>query len=82
LKTAVGTVASVVAIVGGTGDAGAQALIVPASESKMNRAGVGVPATSTLNPVVGLNTWPVGAPAGIVTTSGAIAIGMPPTAPG
>src|ERR671936_661369 len=48
-----------------------QAVIVPASESKMNRAG----APLTGNPLVGLNTVPVGAPPAMSTTSGTI-IGM------
>ena len=50
--------------------------------SKMKSDGVAVPATSCLNPIVGLNTWPVGSMAGIDTTSGAIEIGIPWTAPG
>ena len=78
LKIAPGVVHSVAAVV----VPGAQAAIEPVSVSRMKSDGVGVPPTSCVNPIVPLNTWPVGSWAGTVTTSGAIEIGMPPAAPG
>jgi len=64
-----GTVSLVRALVC-TGSVSVQAVIVPASESKMNLAGTRVSPTLSLNPLVGLNTCPVGAPPGTETTSG------------
>ena len=48
----------------------------------MNLAGTRLSPTRSLKPLVGLNTWPVGAPCGIETTSGTCEIGVEPTLPG
>ena len=81
MKIAPGTLSSAVADVPG-GFVNGQAVIMPASESKMNVAGRSWFPTCTLKEVDGLKTVPVGAPPGIETTSGAIEIGIPWAAPG
>ena len=48
----------------------------PFSESKMNSAGWPVPGTT--KPLVSLNTWPVGAPLGMLTVSGTLLIVVGP----
>ena len=58
-----------------------QAEMVPASESKMNLAGIGPMLVRSLNPFESLNTWPVGAPIGTVNTSGAMLNGAPSVPP-
>src|SRR6476619_6900455 len=58
-----------------------QAEMVPASESKMNLAGIGPMLVRSLNPFEALNTWPVGAPIGTVNTSGAMLNGVPDVPP-
>jgi hypothetical protein len=60
---------------------GLQAVIWPASESKMNAAGALAWPAWTTKPLVGLKTTPVGAPPGILTTSGAMTGMLPRTAP-
>jgi hypothetical protein len=66
----------------GGGTPGFQPVTSPASESKMNRAGPLASPARTTNPAVGLKTCPVGAPPGMLTTSGALVMGLPPTKPG
>ena len=80
LNTAPGTVSSVRADVC-TGSVSVQAVTVPASESKMNFDGTRMSPTLSLNPLVGLNTWPVGAPPGTETTNGTWVTGLPCTEP-
>lgn len=62
-------------VVGGT--APLQAVILPASESKTKFAGALAWPAWTTKPLVGLKTMPVGAPPGMLTTSGVI-VGMVP----
>ena len=50
----------------------------PDSEAKMNSAGW---PGAISNPELALNTWPVGLPPGMVTTSGTIDTGVAPAAP-
>ncbi len=56
------------------------AVIAPDSESKMKVAGADAPPTRTTKSVVGLKTVPVGAPPGMLTTSGTM-VGMLPLTP-
>ena len=56
------------------------AVIRPASESKMKLAGADPASVRTTKSPEGLNTTPVGAPSGMLTTSGAIC-GIPPFTP-
>ena len=49
-----------------------QAVISPASEAKMKLDGALPPEPVTTKSIVGLNTMPVGAPPGMLTTSGTI----------
>jgi hypothetical protein len=58
-----------------------QAEMVPASESKMNLAGIRPMFVPSLKPFEALNTWPVGAPIGTVNTSGTMPNGAPPVPP-
>src|SRR5437763_11590173 len=80
LKTAPGTDSWVCAVVM-SGSVGAHADTVPASESKMNRAGVFEPPAQILKALLGLKTWPVGAPLATLNTSGTWLTVMPWVAP-
>src|SRR3954453_10858316 len=67
---------------GGTvgGAFGFQPGTAPDSEAKMNAAGPLLVPSVTTKSVVPLNTWPVGAPPGMVTLNGWV-IGLPLTSP-
>src|SRR3954470_22618217 len=65
-------------MVGGT--AGFQPVIMPASDAKMKALGRVTPPAVTANSVVVLNTWPVGAPPGMVTLNGWVSV-LPLTSP-
>src|SRR5262245_57919844 len=62
---------------------GFQPLMIPASEAKMNTAGLVVVPSEIMKSVVEpveLNTWPVGFPCGMTTLNGCV-MGLPATSP-